>query len=176
MSDHFANFKSWYTEVLAKLYTDRNTGLVVFMISFPLVERYLRQKSGLDPNQDLSNQFMNEFRKIFPVLRDDAMARQFWNVYRNGFLHQAALSRSTRRGALPAGALTHDISDAIKLERDGSFLVNPVLFSQRIVREIEEDFSTFVGANSTAPAFPTVVLHVLPVAGTTVQQTVLKTN
>ena len=97
---------------------------------------------------------------MFPALPDVKTARLFWTVYRHGFLHQATLSRHTMRGtALPVGSLTHDIAVPLKVEADGSFCVHPVLFSQQIVREIESNFTVFVGAGTTAPPLPTTVTH-----------------
>lgn len=166
MSTDLANFKSWYAEVLAGLYGNRNAGLAIFMLSLPLAERYLRQKCGLGPETDFDDRCIQELRVMFPVLPDAQTARQFWTVYRNGFLHQATLSRHTRKGtALPVGWLTHDIALPVKVEADGSFWVNPVLFSQQIVREIESNFAIFAGAGTTAPPLPTTVTHVAAPSG-----------
>jgi hypothetical protein len=156
MSD-LDNFKAWYADVLKTLYPNRNAGIAVFMLSLPLAERHLRQKNNLGPNAPVDEAFMSSLCVIFPVLRDAATARQFWNVYRNGFLHQATLSTCTRKGAtLPVGWLTHDIADAIQIRPDGSFCVHPVLFSEAIVREIEKDFAVFAGVGTGAPALATV--------------------
>jgi len=100
---------------------------------------------------------MSSLCAIFPVLRDAATAMQFWNIYRNGFLHQATLSTCTRTSAtLPVGWLTHDIADAIQIKSDSSFCVHPVLFSETIVREIEKDSAVFAGVAAGAPALATV--------------------
>src|SRR5690349_7539021 len=111
MSD-LDNFKAWYADVLTTLYPMRNAGIAVFMLSLPLAERYLRQKNNLGPDAVLDDAFMKSLCAIFPVLQDVRTSRQFWTVYRHGFLHQATLSTCTRSGAaLPVGWLTHDIAD-----------------------------------------------------------------
>jgi len=163
-------FKAWYEDVLAMLYPYRDAGIAIFMISLPLTERYLRQKSNLGPDADLSDDFMRRLVKIFCTLKDEATARQFWAVYRHGFLHQATLSRSTRRGTpLPIGWLTHDISEAIQIMPDGSFCMHPVLFSQKIVNEIRADFAAFAGTVAGAPPlarvepFNPITLHSTPI-------------
>lgn len=177
MDNNYNNFKSWYADVLSSLYGNRDAGLVVFMISLPLSERYIRQRAGLCPDADLNDACMQHFRSIFPVLPDVQTVRQFWNVFRNGFLHQATLSRITRRGtALPAGSLTHDISEPVQVESDGSFCVHPVLFSQRIISEIECNFAMFVGASTTSPPLPTTVMYVGAPNGLAVPPIIISTK
>jgi hypothetical protein len=89
---------------------------------------------------------------ILPALRNVATARQFWAVYRHGFLHQATLSALARGGAaLPVGWLTHDTANPFEIRSDGSFQVHPVLLSQEIVRAIEADFAAFAGTAAGAP-------------------------
>lgn len=157
MSSELENFRAWYVGVLDTLYPNREGGIAVFMISLPLAERYLRQKNQLGPEMMLNDAFMDSFRAVFPVLQDVQAARSFWNVYRNGFLHQATLSMHTRGGAaLPGGWLTHDMADPIQIRNDGSFCVHPVLFSKRIVSEIEADFAVFAGVTAGAPPLPVV--------------------
>jgi hypothetical protein len=152
MSD-LDNFKVWYVDVLTTLYPNRNAGIAVFMLSLPLAERYLRQKNKIGPDANLDDAFMRSLCSIFPVLRDAPTAKQFWAVYRHGFLHQATLSTCTRKSeALPVGWHTHDITDAIQVRSDGSFCVHPVLFSETIVRRIENDFAVFAGVAEGAPA------------------------
>ena len=72
----------------------------------------------------------------------------------SGFLHQATVSSSTQGGAsLPDGWLTHDIAEPIRLETDGTFTVNPVLFSKIVLATISRDFASF---EADAPLLPRV--------------------
>ena len=154
MSSNLDNFRAWYVQVLDGLYEKRDAGIAVLMISLPLLERYLRRKHKLTPEDGMSDAAMSGLCAMFPALRTVIQARAFWNVYRNGFLHQATVSRSTKGGALlPDGWLTHDIADPVRLEPDGSFTVNPVLLSKQIVNTIGGDFSVF---ESDAPSLPQV--------------------
>jgi len=103
---------------------------------------------------------METLRSMFPSLGDAAIARKFWGVYRNGFLHQATLSLKTNGGVhLPAGSLTHDRSAAITVDADGSFVLHPEDFSRQIVTTIEGDFPTFVGIGTPGPLPPHVVAY-----------------
>lgn len=170
------NFKTWYTDTLTLMYPRRESGLAVFLISLPLLERYLRQKNKVPPTDDLSDACMTTLRGIFGSLRDNLVARRFWSVYRNGFLHQATLSWETRRGtALPIGRLTHDCTAAVLVAADGTFLVNPVLFSQQVVATIESDFATFEDATVGLP-LPAVQQQAAPVGTINIPLTYLGTG
>ncbi len=154
MSSNFGNFKSWYVQVLEDLYKKRDAGIAVLMVSLPLLERYLRRKHNLAPEDSMAEAAMGGLCTMFPALGSATQARAFWNVYRNGFLHQATVSRSTKGGAsLPDGWLTHDIAEPIRVEPDGSFTVNPVLFSKKVISTISGDFASF---EANAPPLPQV--------------------
>ncbi len=123
MDTDLKNFRAWYAQILEKLYPDPNAGMAVLMLSMPLLERYLRNKVGCAPGQDLNDAWHDGLLRIFPVLTDRATARKFWSVFRHGFLHQVTLSLKTRRGRLPlpAGELTHDIDPPIRVDRGWQF-------------------------------------------------------
>lgn len=163
MEEDRRNFQAWYVDILQSLYATRAAGIAMLMISTPLLERYLRQKNGRTPDQSLDDSCMETLRSIFPTLRDAATAWNFWRIYRNGFLHQATLALKTHGGAqLPAGSLTHDVSAAISVNPDGSFVLHPELFSRQVVMTIEGDFPTFVGTGTPVPRPPQVVAYVCP--------------
>lgn len=144
-------------DVLAGLYPNQNAGIAVFMISLPLAERYLRQKRNVGPDRDLTDDCMSDLVNIFAALQGVPTARKFWATYCHGFLHQATLSTSTRSGTpLPVGWLTHNMSEAVQIRPDGSFCVQPVLFSQTIIRMIEADFAVFAGIAAGAPPLPNI--------------------
>jgi hypothetical protein len=159
------NFNEWYVDTLKQMYPRRESGIAVLMLSIPLLERYLRQKNQLSPSDNLNDAFMKDLCAMFVALTSEAVAWQFWSVYRNGFLHQATLSLQTRGGKnLPVGVLSHDLTDAVAV--DGKkFLVHPVLFSQCVIREIEQNFSVF--SKSVAAPLPTVSQYKLFQSGVT---------
>jgi hypothetical protein len=157
MDEHLQNFRAWYVSVLQSLYPIRDTGLATMLVSFPLLERYLRQKNRRTPSDKLNPQCMETLRQIFSVLPDAATATKFWSVYRNGLLHRATLSLRTEGGRVLPDSLTHDISVPVQIEPDGSFVVHPKLFSEIVVRTIEADFQTFAGTGSPGHGLPKVV-------------------
>ncbi len=163
MDENLKNFRSWYVSVLETLYPILDAGIAALLISFPLLERYLRQKSGLTPANNLDPKCWRTLLAVFPELRDAVSAERFWQVFRNGFLHQVTLSHSTRKGtSLPNGSLTHDVSEPVSIASDDSFVVHPRLFSQRVVSTIEIDFAIFAGVGQPVPQFLHVVAYVSP--------------
>ena len=160
MASDLENFKAWYVETLSKLYPFRNSGFPILMIAFPLIERYLRNKNRLSPKENLSKECMENLREMFPDLLNNKAAWKFWNIFRNGVLHQVTLSRENRGGKeMPEGWLSHDIKSAITIESDGSFLIHPVIFTKQVVNIIENDFGTFEKSSGALTKLPNVKPH-----------------
>src|SRR5207249_8734898 len=95
MNNNLHNYECWFKGVVRHLYNDVNAGFAILMIAIPLLERYLRQKSGAFEG-DLNDAFYREFLAVFPSLANISEAKDFWQVYRNGLLHQVTLSRANR--------------------------------------------------------------------------------
>lgn len=148
MTKHADNFKLWFSEPLNTLYANPHAGFAILMVTIPLLERYLREKSFVYEGEKLGDPFYDELRHIFPTLPDNTVARDFWHVYRNGLLHQGTLSQRNRRGLrMPDGWVSRR-SQAVEIDRDGDFSVHPAEFAKTVIRAIEADFSTFEGPHS----------------------------
>jgi hypothetical protein len=143
MKDNYNNFVRWFEEPLSNLYKNPHAGFAIIILSLPILERYLREKSGVCEQPNLDDRFHQEFLNMFPSVKDMPTSRKFWEVYRHGLLHQATLkAHGTVLSAAVHGA-------AAELEFDGKvFTVAPVKFSQRVVNTIELDFTTYEGAGS----------------------------
>ena len=83
MAKTYDNFLKWFKEPLHCLYKNDDAGFVILIISLPILERYLRQKSGVYEGK-LNSQFYGAFLKMFPSIKNEGIARRFWDVYRNG--------------------------------------------------------------------------------------------
>ena len=143
MTEHRENFENWFVETLKGLYPKRDAGFAILMIPFPLLERYLRQKSGIG-EKVLDAPFYEELVKFIPELRDKVNACKFWHVFRNGLLHQVAISTENRRGdQMPQGILSHDFPKAVEVDSQGRFRVQPVELSERIISGIQADFAIY---------------------------------
>ncbi len=146
----------------------------MMMIAFPLLERYLRQRIGLTIQVQLNDAFYDELIHLFPELKDKATAKQFWQVYRNGLLHEVTMSLQDRsRNPMPVGSLSHDVP-GLSRETDGSFFVQPIDFAKRVVQIIEGDFATFEGTASVGQ-LPSVKAHAPGIESGTVP-IILSTN
>lgn len=156
MNAHRDNFYAWYKKVLDLLYPHQDAGFAILLIAFPLLERYLRQRTGLTSDQPLSDAFFDELVRLFPPLTTATTARNFWQIYRNGLLHEITLSRQARRGTpMPVGWVSYD-KPLITIESDGSIWINPVDFSKHVMAKIEADFATFEGTSAFSARLPTV--------------------
>ena len=152
------NFRLWYSRVLTELSRDGDAGFVILMTAFPLLERYLREKSGVHEG-NLGQSFYTQLRVIFPAPIDNVQAEQFWQVYRNGILHQVTLSQQNRKGVrMPDGWLSGS-ADMITVDSSGDFWVHPAKFAKKVVDVIEADFGTFEGASSVNHPFPSIHTH-----------------
>ncbi len=148
MTENKENFKHWFYNIIQSLYGNENAGFAILMITFPLLERYLRSKSGVTYDKNLRDAFYEKLIKLFPVLKENKNATDFWTIYKNGILHQATFSPQNRKGdKMPTGWLSGD-TEAIEIHSNGSFLVNPVKFAEIVIVAIDEDFVTFEGSNS----------------------------
>ena len=159
MDCHKKNFEVWYKAILEWLYSNRDAGFVILMVAFPLLERYLREKSRVQ-DRNLNNGSYNELASVFPELKSQKDARNFWHVYRNGLLHQVAFSKKNRKGIkLPDGWVSNDVA-AISKDSNGDFWVHPAEFAKRVIDTIEKDFATFEAQHS--PDHPLPSVHQFP--------------
>ena len=155
MDSHKDNFNAWYAGILKGLYEDRNAGFVILMVAFPLLERYLRQKSGVHKN-NLDRRFSKQLTHVFPELGSESEAGKFWQVYRHGLLHQVTFSQKNAKGIkLPRGWVSNDVA-AVWIDSHGDFWVHPSKFAKRVIRTIENDFTVFEGQHSADHQLPTV--------------------
>jgi hypothetical protein len=149
-----SNFKKWFEDVLNKLADNPEAGLPMMMITLPLLERYLRRLCGMKFSDTIGPKFKSELRKIFPVLDSNKRAYMFWNVFRNGLLHQAALNP----GKDWMGWIKHETAhDAIVVEKKyKEFWVGPTQFAHEVIKVINGNFSVFMDSGVVGPCFPSV--------------------
>jgi hypothetical protein len=61
MKDDYHNFVRWFKEPLRRLYKDPHAGFAIVMLSLPILERYLREKSGVREQPNLDDRFHQSF-------------------------------------------------------------------------------------------------------------------
>jgi hypothetical protein len=147
MNDDLANFNSWFKEPILRLQQDPEAGFIIVMISLALLERYLREKSGVPENGSLNAGFRKELMKLFPSIGTDDLARKFWEVCRHGLMHQVTFKIKTNVGDRVTMGL-HESALEIQYKYGSSgdeFMISPSRFSSRVIQIIENDFPTFEG-------------------------------
>jgi len=155
MNELRQNYVRWFQEIVRTMYSQGDSGFAILMISIPLLERYLRQKSGTYESRCLSP-FYAELSRVFPALSSEEHAKNFWQVFRNGLLHQATLSRLRVRGAqMPDGVLSAD-APAVGIDQAGSYLVDPRKFAERVFEVIDGDFEVFEATGSSNHPMPQI--------------------
>lgn len=141
--DNRINFEAWFGSQLSALAGNRNAGFVVTMVCFPLIERYLKQRSRSEPNTKPFNQAL---LCALPELQNCDNANIFWSTYRHGLLHNVALSKESH-------GLSHD-KPILEIHPNGQVWLNPDLFAERILNLIRNDFTTFEGGVSLPVVAP----------------------
>ncbi|MGD0037555.1 MAG: hypothetical protein ABSC53_09710 [Bacteroidota bacterium] len=149
MNNNLCNFQKWFKEPLNSLYSNPDAGFIILMISLPLLERYLREKSNAYESYKLPDKYYSELINIFPDLNNLEMARKFWRVYRHGLLHQATLQ--VKKPSTILSVTVHNEAKEIEYgySAQGDIIcVSPIKVSKKIISLIESDFQTFEGMNS----------------------------
>ena len=162
-------FVKCFKEPVEMLKNREHTGFALMMICFPLLERLLRARVSCQCER-LSPEFFKELAHRFPNLKNKKTAREFWQGFRNGILHQATFSlqpvdrppnwrkqhipdNHNRRQILLVWAQQNDViiqpmfaravNDASITVVDRTFLVDPVAFASEVIAMIEADFAYF---------------------------------
>jgi hypothetical protein len=130
-SEDRQNFELWYGTKLKPLMEDQSAGFICAMVAFPLLERYLRRKSGSEPRAKTFNEAL---LGILPELESVLHVDAFWSSYRHGLLHNVMLNRDM-------DWLSHQ-TGIVKVSA-GKLWLNPSLFLERVVNTIRADFDIF---------------------------------
>lgn len=139
------DFEKWFEQPIQAMNADQHGGFAVLMLTLPLAERYFRSKTGVGDG-NLNASFHIAFANSFGLTQ--SQSEEFWQVYRNGLLHQATFSRQNRKGTImPAGwIMGNDGTFAGIINYDSArkeFVLDPKEFSHEIIKIIRGDFSAF---------------------------------
>jgi hypothetical protein len=147
--EHRTNFESWYVSPLQSLYTNPDAGFVIIITVFALLERYLRQKNGLSPKDNLTDQAWVSLCDLFPTLASKELAHDFWDATRNGLLHQITFQTSRpRNGETPPGiSFSHEYTSDLRFS-EGRFELHPQKFCETVLNAITINFGVYCGVNA----------------------------
>ena len=142
------NFEAWFVQPLETLYDKEEFGFIIVMVTLPLLERYLRLKAKL-PIGKPNKAFFAAFEKLFPL---GGKASTFWWMCRNGLLHQGTFNG---RGVF----IVHGQSEPLAVDGAAFFLLQPVVFTQKVLAAILSSFEEYA---SMEPALPKVFWLLAP--------------
>lgn len=161
MTDAEADFRNWFIESLSPLRTNGSAGFVFVFVAFPLLERYLRRKSGCPDGQNLTDDFFKQLGLLFNDIAGHE--REFWDCYRNGLVHQVTFPRAKldkRTGVwtrLPdAGISGYDSRPVYFLPETSQFFLNPISFFDCVTKAILGDFDTYEKSATSHYSLPWV--------------------
>lgn len=162
-------FAKWFKSPLTALCQFSDTDFAILLIALPVIERYLREKSGEREKTGLGKPFYDELGRVFPELptsEDDR--KRFWKAFRHGLLHQAAMKIADGFSAvLDRSAAVIEFDATNKTIR-----VSAPAVARRILQAVENDFSKFEAPSSPNHPIPAVSRKVeTPIAGSVEAQT-----
>ncbi len=135
-------FARWFSGVLQYLESPdhaQDAGAILLMASFPLLERYLRNKCRQREDViELPAGFHVELTKVFPTLGGEGEAKEFWKRWRHGLMHRVMLNDEKDRWEVKDGAAI------VEGDSKKGFRVNPVKFSRHVRETIASDLATFM--------------------------------
>jgi len=125
-------FEKWYAVPLLRLAQDPDAGFIMLMATFPILERYLKVKSGSVP---VKPPFLKALIDVVPEIETKERAKTLWTTYRDQLLHNASYDKRSHWLSPDKKIIEHD--------EDGRDWLNPALFVQRVISVIRRDFSCF---------------------------------
>ena len=136
----------WFREPLTQLYSNHDAGFIILMASLPLLERYLREKSGIgdDRLNSKGNIFYTRLIDLFPSLKDIPTATLIWDLLRNGLLHQGTIKTVAGNAIIEMGVK----DSAADIEITGysaagiTVTISPSKFSEKVIAKMEQDWGT----------------------------------
>ena len=158
MNNADTDFKKWFVESLEPLRRNGDAGFIFVMVAFPLLERYLRNKSGTPEGENLGTKFFEKLADVLPMIAD--RRNDFWHCYRNGLLHQVAFPKAKpvwdkkKKTRIwvdlpPSGISGHDERPVYFNDEFGAFILNPIAFFDHVKKTILDDFVVYEGKDSS---------------------------
>lgn len=162
MATSKAEFQKWFVDSLVPLRTNGDAGFIFVFTAFPLLERYLRRKSGCPDGQNLTPTFFANLGVMFADIAGHE--NPFWDCYRNGLLHHATFPQAKLNKVtgiwipLPeAGISGYDARPVYFLPTTSQFYLNPLSFFDVVTNSILADFATYEGSATVYYNLPSVL-------------------
>jgi|SRR3990172_8348881 len=166
MSTDQENFVKWFVTPMERLKPDGHAGFIFAIVSLPLLERFLREKSGIGENRSLTSPFYVQLESYFPDLI--GRGQEFWEVYRHALLHQATFKTEKRdtSGVIlqvfpEAGLSGYDPRPIYFSPMHNAYYMNPLAFHKRVIDIIQNEFSAYLAPSSPGHP-PSTIYHPPP--------------
>jgi hypothetical protein len=156
-------FRRWFLNPLDVLKTserikDGDGGIIAMMVVMPLLERYVKYIEKTE-NRTRNQVFKAEFGF------DDADSNAFWNIFRDGFCHQAMPIAKAHGAALPGVSFSDGYpSLPTYIEHEGQRFITMDIwkFAQWVLDKYEAN-PKMLEANASFPLLPIYSSLVPPV-------------
>ena len=158
---HLKSFHQRFRSPIRKLMPMRHADFALAMIAFPILERWIRGKTGIGScalRGKVGDKFYDELIAQFESLRDPPdgsfprVAQAFWQAFRNGILHQTTFSRKPIEvlgiTALPVfcAFVPRTGVPIIATHSTRTFILDPYAFAEAVLAILEKDFSAYQAA------------------------------
>ena len=132
----------WFYKPLEDMETNPDLSFALISLLLPLIERYLRYKTGMADSEKFS-QGHRSWSVLSPILGcTDDQAYAVWQCLRNGLLHRAAIKQTTAFSC----ALHRDTAGCVEVV--GSHLkVNPYLIRDALIPKFRDDVEMWLDAD-----------------------------
>jgi len=143
-------FQVWFEKPLMELINNSSikddAGYAILLISIPILERYLREKSKSYQQTPLPKAFYDALHDKFPEIPRNK-AEDFYGIFRNGLVHQVTIRAVKGKGSAQ-GQIQNAGSCIAYNASKNHFSVHPEAFARRVLNIINSDFSTFEAPGS----------------------------
>lgn len=139
-------FEGWFVRSVDKLeeMPEGDGAFAALMVVMPLYERYIVAKLKMDENETSEKKKEDEISKDLQL--DDTQRRIFWNIFRDGFMHQGMGKAGKTRWCV-----SHTYGDFPTFQTiNGTQCVclNPWKFARRVLGKFQEQPELITASNS----------------------------
>src|SRR6058998_1992102 len=103
-------FETWFKEPLQELYGRKHSGFTIMLAAIPILERYTRERSLTPETQGGLNAQGYQLIQSWFGFTTEQIAQEFWHVFRNGLVHQAAFSQARGGNPMPKAEITSQVA------------------------------------------------------------------
>ncbi|HEV8717826.1 MAG TPA: hypothetical protein VGX03_34010 [Candidatus Binatia bacterium] len=149
-------FNAWFTRAIDKLkeLPEGDGAFAAILISLPLYERYIVAKLKLDGRQPTKKNIRDEISSDLNL--DEGQFRVFWEMFRNGFMHQGMTKAGKTKWLVSRHA--GELPEFKTLQGQSCVCIDPWKFTARVIKAFQNDHRLITASES----FPLADVFSLP--------------